>query len=252
MSDQPVFYYELHSPYSWLAAERINQTLPEPPVWKPVSYGHIVAHTGVLPWSFAEDRSEDFDEIARRAEQRGLPRRPLPPRLAQVLHHQGAPGRHVRHGDRPGRSPSRWPRSGSSSTPAGGSTTSTRSCSPGAACELHPNAILKNIERDSIKQKLTDATNEAIERGVTGVPTVAVGDQLFCGDDRLEDAATAMAASPPDWVPGTYGADHRVLSAVVATKDATRGREVRRQGRRGPEAALAARQEDLRARSSRG
>src|SRR3954447_8883076 len=73
MSDlRPVFFYELQSPYSWLAAERINQTLPEPPVWKPVSYGHIVAHTGVLPWSFAEDRSEDFDEIAKRANERGL------------------------------------------------------------------------------------------------------------------------------------------------------------------------------------
>src|SRR5919197_1915516 len=63
VSDRPVFYYELNSPYSWLAAERINQTLPEPPVWKPVSYGHIVAHTGVPPWSFKEDRSQDFDEI---------------------------------------------------------------------------------------------------------------------------------------------------------------------------------------------
>ena len=62
----------------------------------------------------------------------------------------------------------------------------------GAACELHPDAILKNIERDSIKQRLTDATNEAIERGVTGVPTVAIGDQLFHGDDRLEDAAAAL------------------------------------------------------------
>jgi len=30
---------------------------------------------------------------------------------------------------------------------------------------------------------------------VTGVPTVAVGDELFWGDDRLEDAATALAAS---------------------------------------------------------
>src|SRR4051794_18585820 len=69
VSDRPVFYYELQSPYSWLAAERINQVLPETPVWKPVSYGHIVAHTGVLPWSFNEDRSSDFDEIAKRAKE---------------------------------------------------------------------------------------------------------------------------------------------------------------------------------------
>jgi 2-hydroxychromene-2-carboxylate isomerase len=30
---------------------------------------------------------------------------------------------------------------------------------------------------------------------VTGVPTVAVGDELFWGDDRLEDAAAALAAT---------------------------------------------------------
>ena len=61
----------------------------------------------------------------------------------------------------------------------------------GAACELHPNAIKAALERESIKQKLTEATNEAIERGVQGVPTIAVGDELFWGDDRLEDAARA-------------------------------------------------------------
>ena len=36
------------------------------------------------------------------------------------------------------------------------------------------------------------ATDAAIARGVTGVPTVAVGDALFWGDDRLEDAAAAL------------------------------------------------------------
>jgi 2-hydroxychromene-2-carboxylate isomerase len=38
------------------------------------------------------------------------------------------------------------------------------------------------------------ATDQAIERGVTGVPTVAVGDELFWGDDQLEVAA-ALAAT---------------------------------------------------------
>jgi 2-hydroxychromene-2-carboxylate isomerase len=63
-----------------------------------------------------------------------------------------------------------------------------------AACEIHPDALLKNIERQSIKDKLKQATQEAIDRGVTGVPTVAVDGELFWGDDRLEDAAAALAA----------------------------------------------------------
>jgi 2-hydroxychromene-2-carboxylate isomerase len=46
---------------------------------------------------------------------------------------------------------------------------------------------------------LRAATDAAHARGVFGVPTVAVGDELFWGDDRLEEAAAAaarVAASP--------------------------------------------------------
>ncbi|MEK6230162.1 MAG: DsbA family protein, partial [Actinomycetota bacterium] len=63
-----------------------------------------------------------------------------------------------------------------------------------AACELHPNAVLKGIETRSVKEALKEATTEAIQKGVQGVPTVAVGEQLFWGDDRLEEAAAAIAA----------------------------------------------------------
>ena len=33
---------------------------------------------------------------------------------------------------------------------------------------------------------------QALAHGVTGVPTIRVGDQLFWGDDRLEEAAEAI------------------------------------------------------------
>jgi 2-hydroxychromene-2-carboxylate isomerase len=64
-----------------------------------------------------------------------------------------------------------------------------------AACELHPNAVLKGIETRSVKEALKQATAEALERGLVGVPTVAVGDELYWGDDRLEGAASAAAAA---------------------------------------------------------
>jgi 2-hydroxychromene-2-carboxylate isomerase len=53
---------------------------------------------------------------------------------------------------------------------------------------------MKALETQSVKDGLKRATDAAIERGVTGVPTVSVGDELFWGDDRLEDAADAVAA----------------------------------------------------------
>ena len=61
-----------------------------------------------------------------------------------------------------------------------------------AACELHPNAVLKAIETQSVKDKLREATREAYDRGVRGVPTIAVGDQLF--------TATTTSRRPlPPW-----------------------------------------------------
>ena len=46
-----------------------------------------------------------------------------------------------------------------------------------------------------IKQALRDATDAAYDRGVFGVPTIAIGDELFWGDDRLEDAAAHLQAA---------------------------------------------------------
>ena len=63
-----------------------------------------------------------------------------------------------------------------------------------AACELHPKAVLKGIETKSVKEKLRAATDRAVELGLEGIPTVAVGDELFWGDDRLEEAVNAAAS----------------------------------------------------------
>lgn len=67
------FFYDFASPYSYLAAMRVDAVLPVRPVWRPVSFGVIVQRLGKVPWSFAGDRRSDFDEIDRRAAERGLP-----------------------------------------------------------------------------------------------------------------------------------------------------------------------------------
>jgi 2-hydroxychromene-2-carboxylate isomerase len=69
----PIFYYDLSSPYAYLASARVDQVLPVRPEWRPIAFGVIVQRIGKVPWSFAEDRSEDFAEIARRADAVGLP-----------------------------------------------------------------------------------------------------------------------------------------------------------------------------------
>jgi 2-hydroxychromene-2-carboxylate isomerase len=57
---------------------------------------------------------------------------------------------------------------------------------------VDPAVVAAGVERPEVKQRLRAATDAAIARGVTGVPTVALDDELFWGDDRLEDAAAAL------------------------------------------------------------
>jgi 2-hydroxychromene-2-carboxylate isomerase len=66
-----------------------------------------------------------------------------------------------------------------------------------AACELHPRAVLKAIGTQSVKERLRAATSDAYGRGVRGAPSVVVGERVFWGDDRLEEAAAALAWRPP-------------------------------------------------------
>ena len=53
-------------------------------------------------------------------------------------------------------------------------------------------AVRAGIEDDAIKDRLRAQTDAAIALGVPGVPTVAAGDELFWGDDRLEEVAAVL------------------------------------------------------------
>ena len=57
---------------------------------------------------------------------------------------------------------------------------------------LDPRAVDDATRDPQIKLALRTATDAAHALGVFGVPTVAIDDELFWGDDRLQDAATAL------------------------------------------------------------
>jgi 2-hydroxychromene-2-carboxylate isomerase len=52
-------------------------------------------------------------------------------------------------------------------------------------------AGLEAIGDGAVKARLRKNTDEAIEAGVVGVPSVRLGDRVFWGDDRLEEALAA-------------------------------------------------------------
>jgi 2-hydroxychromene-2-carboxylate isomerase len=64
-----------------------------------------------------------------------------------------------------------------------------------AACELHPRALESAVKTKAVKDGLREATDEAAAAGVFGVPSVRVGEQVFWGDDRLEEAVAAAASA---------------------------------------------------------
>ena len=49
-------------------------------------------------------------------------------------------------------------------------------------------ALLSDAESPAIKQRLRDQTAEAARLGIFGAPNFVIGDELFFGQDRLEDA----------------------------------------------------------------
>jgi 2-hydroxychromene-2-carboxylate isomerase len=57
---------------------------------------------------------------------------------------------------------------------------------------LDQRAVEEATQDSEVKLALRAATQDAHELGVFGVPTLAVGDELFWGEDRLQDAAAAL------------------------------------------------------------
>ena len=187
----PVFYFDLGSPYAWLAAERIHRVLPVVPVWQPILLGGIWQQTGGRSWAVTDRRDEGMREVERRAERYGLlpvrwpegwPNNSLQAMRAAIFAQQA--GRTVAFALAAFRQAFNAARDLSDVDNV---------LIAAAACELHPNAVLKGIGMQSTKDRLRAATQEAYDRGVRGVPSIVVDGEVFWGDDRLEDAAKALA-----------------------------------------------------------
>jgi 2-hydroxychromene-2-carboxylate isomerase len=192
------FYFDLGSPYAYLAAERLSTRFPGPVQWRPVLLGGLFRLTGRSSWALGDYRRRQtgMADIERRTRSYGLP---------------------------PMRWPDPWP---TNYLVAMRATTFAFTVGHGREFTLqaYRNAFQRGAElgivghvleagrqvgidsgqletatRDpQIKQALRDATDAAYEIGVIGVPTIAINDEMFWGDDRLEDAAahlrTVMAA----------------------------------------------------------
>ena len=189
---QATFYFDLGSPFAYLTAERISEVLPEPIRWQPVSLGALFKLTGRSSWAMGapDSRQAGMAEVERRARLYGLPAMRWPDpwptnylfamRAATYAFQVGC-GREFttqafRHAFQHGHDL--------------GVHEHVLQAAGDAGLDAH--TISKAASAPEIKLALRTATDAAHALGVFGVPTIAVADELFWGDDRLEDAAALL------------------------------------------------------------
>lgn len=203
--ERPIFYYDLGSPFSCLAAFRVEDVLPTAPEWRPVWGAPLIDASG-RDWrvSFEEGRARRAD-IVQRATQYGMWEWRWPPGYEppdEAAHEQWtAPNslavmRLATYAQQTGVGP-QFSRGVFRLAFEDGHDISLMDDAVIAVavdCGMSSDDAMAAPNTPEIKQALRSATEAAIARGVIGIPTVEVGDELFWGDDRLEEAAAAAEA----------------------------------------------------------
>jgi 2-hydroxychromene-2-carboxylate isomerase len=195
-SRPPAFYFDLGSPYAYLTAERISGLFTEAgleqPEWQPILLGGLFQRFERDSWANGPGRAEGMAEVERRASAYGLPPISWPdPWPGNTL---GAM-RVATFAKQTGRTVSFALAAFRQAFAAGRDLSDPDNVLiAAAACELHPKALLKAVQTEIVKSTLREATDEAAELGVFGVPSLLVGGQVFWGDDRVEEAVAAAAA----------------------------------------------------------
>lgn len=187
----PIFYYEFSSPYSYLSAFRIDELIPNAQ-WQPVLFGALLKEIGKVPWSLKPGPARDAEMAGcvERAEALGLTL--TWPRDWPMGTYSVAAARAALLADEQGLQ-REFARAAFQQGLGLGRDLTDLAVIREAAVEAgaDADAIIDGLSRTDIKDRLRETTSAAVARGVTGVPTVDVGDELYWGDDRLADAARA-------------------------------------------------------------
>jgi 2-hydroxychromene-2-carboxylate isomerase len=191
------FYFDLASPLAYLTAERVLHELPGPCEWQPVLARELRGKAGgqVEPsevWRCEHEADAFREDVARAAARLGLqPLRwpePFPfdsARAMRAATYAKSIGRAVPFAQAAFRQAF-----------AGGRDLSRLEnvLIAAAACEMHPAAVTRAIELESVAAQLDARTREARELGVSEVPTLVVGQEPFAGEHAVEQAAQRMLA----------------------------------------------------------
>lgn len=184
------FYFDLASPLAYLAAERVLHVLPGPAEWQPVLARELPGAETFDAFRCREEEDVFRVDTARRARELGLQplRWPSPFPFDSSLAMRAATyaksiGRAVPFAQAAFRQAF-----------AGGRSLGEPDnvLIAAAACEMHPAAVLRGAELRSVREQLSATTALAAHAGVTDVPAVRIGDQVFAGGRAIEEAARVV------------------------------------------------------------
>lgn len=191
------FWFSIGSTYSYLTVMRLEEVARTSGVdfcWRPFNVRHVMVEQNNIPFKDKPVKTAYmWRDIERRAERYGLhPKVPAPYPLpglvlanlvATVGADEGWLEGYVKATYR------RWFEDG---MPAGEDPNITESLRE-IGCD--PARVLEAAQSEATGNALAAATEEAMEKGVFGSPTFLVGDEVFWGDDRLDDAVAWAGAN---------------------------------------------------------
>ena len=191
------FWFEFASNYSYLSVMRIEAAAAQRGVtvrWKPLLLGPIFRSFGwnTSPFVLQKAKGEYvWTDMARQCRKHGLPwQRPsefpraslLPARVALVGSYQPWMGAYCR-------------RIMSLNFAEDRAIDDFQTVAEVLTqLQLPAQTILDAAQSDANKLKLRQQTEAAQAKGIFGAPTFFVGDEMFWGDDRLDDALVSASA----------------------------------------------------------
>jgi 2-hydroxychromene-2-carboxylate isomerase len=181
-------YYDLASPYAYLAFARAADVLGAAPTLRPVLVGAIFAHRGYGSWAHIDTREEKVAEVERRAAAYGLPPITWPPNWPpnSLNAMRATVWAEQVHGAGEAFSRAAFHAAFAENEDLGAVATLERIA---ARLGLGGDGLRDGLADPAVKAALRKATDSAIARGVPGVPTLETADgRLLFGDDRLAEA----------------------------------------------------------------
>ena len=193
MDVQAAFYFDLRSPEAYLAAERALSVLRAPCEWQPILAASLPAAEAFDAYRCERELEAMRESIELRAAALALqPLRwpapfPFDSRFAMLA---------ATYAKRLGKTVA-FALAAFRQAFAGGHALSDADnvLIAGAACEIHPSAILKAVQTRGVVAELERSSAAALALGVTDVPAVRVGERVIIGERSLEQAGALLEAA---------------------------------------------------------